>query len=751
MTISCIIEFTMLSDWHMGSGESARGDLDRTVLRDREKFPFIPASTVKGILRDAAEQVAFALDDGSDGGDWPDAVGFLFGDEAAMRGAGGILKGKQPRGGALTVGPAEFSSTVKSLLPGEPLRRALTFTKAGVKIDPDTGTAMENHLRLDEVGRKGAILAAALTADVDAAAQEEVLAFIAACCRVIESVGGKRRRGLGRCELQLFRADGQTRIAAKDAGARLASTTPQKLCTRAGLRTTGPSDFAAASGDQDFVTIPFGIHIKSPVIAGGRVEANIVTGQPCLPGSLLLPGIVRRLKAASPSEADLIDRGIANGDIRVLPAYPLINGKRMTPTPLGFQAAKEADADGKPGKQLFDGYADTANDAAQRKDLREGFVSLEGEKLQWLRHPLMSVQTHNAIDDRVQRPTRDVVGVFVYEGLDAGQAFGGYLRVRKNLPKSANFKFGIAKPIKLGQARGRGYGDAEILDAKFAQMVAKLGNKIAGGCLHVWFESDAIILDPLLQPAASLDAVASELERRLGSEIAIFCRKESRSFLRSKVCDGWIGSWGLPRQGLSCIAAGSTLALKFLKPVSSEDLVRLQREGLGIRKSEGFGVILLDAELVGQAKRLHSVDAQRLANVWPKKVPTVGESAFVESVRNAAWLDWIEKSAESVAAGNPVKDIAKTGKEARSIRAALELLVLGNSLDDVKSKAVLKGAFEILSNLSAKVWDVLDLAGIQKPTDNHPNDLRGTALQILVLTHIQLAHRARPAAAAGGN
>lgn len=50
-------KLTFHTDWHCGSGLGAGADLDTRVVRDAEGLPFLPGRTVKGLLRDAVNQL----------------------------------------------------------------------------------------------------------------------------------------------------------------------------------------------------------------------------------------------------------------------------------------------------------------------------------------------------------------------------------------------------------------------------------------------------------------------------------------------------------------------------------------------------------------------------------------------------------------------------------------------------------------------------------------------------------------------
>lgn len=54
-TISYKIKF--FSDWHCGSGLSAGADVDMLVVKDKRGLPFVPGKTIKGLVKEAVEDV----------------------------------------------------------------------------------------------------------------------------------------------------------------------------------------------------------------------------------------------------------------------------------------------------------------------------------------------------------------------------------------------------------------------------------------------------------------------------------------------------------------------------------------------------------------------------------------------------------------------------------------------------------------------------------------------------------------------
>lgn len=54
------------SDWHCGSGLAAGANLDALVIRDADGLPFVPGKTIKGLMREALQNVLwFQANDGN--------------------------------------------------------------------------------------------------------------------------------------------------------------------------------------------------------------------------------------------------------------------------------------------------------------------------------------------------------------------------------------------------------------------------------------------------------------------------------------------------------------------------------------------------------------------------------------------------------------------------------------------------------------------------------------------------------------
>ena len=200
------LRLSFVSDWHVGSGAGRYGLFDSLVARDDEGLPFLPSSTLRGMMRDACEHVARAL--GEDSG-WPEFCLALFGDEPSRwtKGSSLAMSAQPPRPGRIAVSAGRLSTALRGRIgvleppDRERIRQAMTFARPGVAIERSSGQAKEDFLRFDEVARRGLVLDAEIAVDVPPQVREVTLAFLQAGTFLLDRVGGNRRRGLGRVEV----------------------------------------------------------------------------------------------------------------------------------------------------------------------------------------------------------------------------------------------------------------------------------------------------------------------------------------------------------------------------------------------------------------------------------------------------------------------------------------------------------------------------------------------------------------------
>ncbi len=374
-TFSFILRLTMLSDWHVGTGSGRHGAIDRLIERDQDGLPFVPATTLRGIWRDAAERVALGLDEGITDSDWSKVVDAIFGDQPALRArreaedGEGLAddqphaevsddgdSGRPPCAGVLSLSAArfrdKFACCLRDPTPGgkdagrERLRKALSFVKPGVAMDTRTGAARHDMLRFEEVARQGAVLEAHGEIRLDGRwpdkARESAFALLLAATKLVERLGGKRRRGNGRCEAELTIASGTPFAIIPDAVTWLQDNKKPTLPTTASGFTAGEDTAffgyrSIGNADDGWERQPLDLLLLSPLVIADDVLGNVVTSLDFIPGTYLLPHVTQALRGNGFDPRPYI----AAGDIRISNATIHLDDTRALPVPMAWARGKD--------------------------------------------------------------------------------------------------------------------------------------------------------------------------------------------------------------------------------------------------------------------------------------------------------------------------------------------------------------------------------------------------------------------------
>lgn len=177
-----------------GRGDGVAGLIDREIEHDRHGFPYLRGKTLKGLLAESAENLAYALDlQGQI--HWWDVKHKLFG----RPGRGQTERGTMHVGDACL--PAAFTSLVREAQVNQPdsfspeqVLASLTGIRRQTAINPDGGPDHKT-LRAMRVLVKGVLLEAALTFEESLSPVE--MAFLAATVLDFRRAGTGRNRGRG--------------------------------------------------------------------------------------------------------------------------------------------------------------------------------------------------------------------------------------------------------------------------------------------------------------------------------------------------------------------------------------------------------------------------------------------------------------------------------------------------------------------------------------------------------------------------
>ncbi|MEH2384081.1 MAG: RAMP superfamily CRISPR-associated protein [Nostoc sp.] len=581
------IKFT--SDWHIGSGTGIPGDIDSLVQKDQDGLPYIPAKSLTGILRDACELVAFGLDNGIENGAWQQWVDYLFGEQPALAEEAIEIA---PRPAALSIRPAYFSKALRAILNSKPsLKNAVTFVKPGISIDAESGCAIEKFLRFEEVVRGGTVLEAECELNLPASKDQKEVAYslLVAGTKFVERLGGKRRRGTGKCQVVIKES--------------VKTLTNWINCIQKYPQATSIPDLSEKEDatntenipnteNKEWVEVSLGITTKSPLIISNRTVGNVVETLDYIPGTHLLRLIVKKISGLG------VDLGnaIAHGEIILTNATLEVNEQQGRPVPLALFYEKLGGGLDKGGK-VYNRFCENEPEG-QLKGYRAGYIgSTDGNDLPKHKTVQMTVGTHNTIEDKVQRPTSDLGGIYSYEAIQPGTKLQAKLKLSKTIADvldkdTKNWRNSLNGNYRIGQSKKDDYGEI-CLTLLNHQESKHQDLETTDDELTVWLLSDVLLRDERLRPTTDIKYLQKELETHLQVKLARkSCEDKKLSFIaRTHRIDSWQVRWGLPRPSLVGLAAGTCVVFKFTETLEPQLLTQIQSRGIGERRAEGYGQI----------------------------------------------------------------------------------------------------------------------------------------------------------------
>lgn len=568
------LEITMHSDWHIGTGSSGEGNIDRRIARDEDGFPFIPAKSLTGILRDSCEEVLSYLgfDADSEMDNW---ATYIFG-------RANVSSNLRIRAAKMDIASRDYLLSF-DVAERSVLSKALATVKPGVAIDPLSGRAKDDNLSFLEVARP-----MVLTANVELLdSTPEVLSLLVSACQLVEYIGAKRRRGLGRCSIRLYNAD-RVDLMQENQLAEYQRVLAQLPPVKPTVTKSESISRDAVDSAVEQITLTF--TALSPLLFPKEKMGNVVTSHDYIPGSAILPVVHEAISRAGFDAQSLIRAGL----VKVSRGLPVFQDKTSLPTPFVISVVKNDQA------------SFVNNSLGQREDVvtkqvRTGWITKgAGDTLVLHRVPFVS-NTHNSVSDALQRPSEDVGGVFTYEGIAPGQVF----RASVVIPTSiADVLFLDAEPFLrkrsgIGTSRKDDYGDVELTWARQTS-AAFLSTSIIGNTLKIWCVADVVLShNPGIGLAESAKHAIADALGVPSSELVL---DVAGSRVRPMRADSWHGRWGLPRTTMFGIAAGSCIFVTWNgAEITNASVSALVREGIGARRAEGFGSVVVNHEILSLA------------------------------------------------------------------------------------------------------------------------------------------------------
>ncbi|MDR0864061.1 MAG: RAMP superfamily CRISPR-associated protein [Candidatus Symbiothrix sp.] len=191
------IEYTVkfFSEWHCGSGLAAGANINALVVKDKNELPFIPGKTIKGLVREAVEDILSFKNEKKEK-IFYETFGYNNDDEENKKNIDDIEKLENNGVGCCFFSNAVLNETLSSDIKNEDLVRFLYRSHSSTAIE-DSGIAKEHSLREIET-----VIPCELHGTINYVPklmEENIKDGLG----LIKRLGVNRNRGLGRCQITL--------------------------------------------------------------------------------------------------------------------------------------------------------------------------------------------------------------------------------------------------------------------------------------------------------------------------------------------------------------------------------------------------------------------------------------------------------------------------------------------------------------------------------------------------------------------
>ena len=675
------LQIKLQSSLTSAAGEGRVGVVDRDIAFDDLGLPILPGRRLKGLWREAYRDV---VDVWKLCGKAPISAEHIFGESGQKPGAGDariyIANATLQEASSLREW-LKYLQHNKKLHPDDVVEHFATV-RAQTAIDRGTGAPLENTLRLTRTLKADLVFRARVR--FFESPSNVLLNALALGAAALQHMGTARTRGLGKisCRLLEYDKNGQCRDLTDKV--LINNTLPSLTGTgraQPAQSATGQTP-TATSSNRPIPThlLRYRLTLTAPVVipvADG--DPNTVMTRRDVPGSHVW-GVAAWHYLSQPnhaSEDDEFRHAFLDRGLRFLTAYPeAFDGhpQRMIPIPHSIRKFKE-------GEELVDLVEQSPEEEPiKRLDRSHAIINERSLKTQAVKTEL-NYHHARAKDRRIGRALGAEVtnggAFFTYEAIEAGQSFQGAVLGSENDLKNLQTWLQSGR-IRIGRSRSAQYGEAKFkwlndtpqeLSGRvewdgFVEQQADWsdGNLEEGqdGSVETHLEeeqngsvetqapdvadSDKCLIITTLSPLLTVNDYGhpearfpkGELAKTLGLEVSEL--KLCSSYTRTEVIGGYNSHLRLPRQQWPAIAAGSVFVFEIEKAPAKECLLRLEQNGLGLRKGEGYGRIAVNRQgslgLTGCTEtQLDDPDEQNIPDAPDSEIPQSVQDLLLGVVR----------------------------------------------------------------------------------------------------------------------
>lgn len=351
--------------------------------------------------------------------------------------------------------------------------------------------------------------------------------------------------------------------------------------------------------------ITFLLHTQQPILATSlQGDPNSDVSHSYIPGSTIRGMLIGRyLRQQHIQELDILDKKIRrlffDGQTRYLNAYLFDREKeqRTLPVPLCLYKKKGED----PTTEIYNLIqlaSEYRPDSLKRLDDKFCIIDEYGDIS--LYKESRRINIHNQRNRKKGRGTDSSGAVFRYDAIDAGQVFQAVilcddkedfdaiklLLTRTNDEEIVN--------VWLGGSQSAGYGHVTVDllpdDDDWTEVKIDWEERIQHQTnLTVTLLSDTIIRDECGQSTTDPKQFAKLISEALGTEL-----KHIDTYASSLNVGGFNRKWGLPLPQVPALAAGSVFVFERPQELDSQQVTDLEAKGIGERRVDGFGRVILN-------------------------------------------------------------------------------------------------------------------------------------------------------------
>ena len=342
--------------------------------------------------------------------------------------------------------------------------------------------------------------------------------------------------------------------------------------------------------------IIFNIMAKENLKIGSSIfQSDVENSRSYITGSAIrgafIYNVILKNKGIDVSEDEKYRKMFFEGGVKFLNAniYDELTKKSALPFPLCYSADKQEIKKGSKKIRVYNDFTKHSERYDKYRKL-EFFVQEDNVARKM---NIKKIYSLHITKQKSQKHDKNDVGIYRYESIKKGQVFGGALAVEeKYLAKCEEIlREGV---FYLGGSKGTGYGKCEvnnikITDASSGSYFRKIPSRFNND-FYIYFLSDAIIYDSYGRVSTIVEE--KYLEKKLG--VANVEYIDSR--IATTVIGGYNSKWRCRLTQAVGVKAGSVLKYSFEGEIDFEKLAKFEFEGIGQRREEGFGqIMLLDA------------------------------------------------------------------------------------------------------------------------------------------------------------